>query len=304
MPISSLLLSAALSMFGTQNMAATASDSSTVVDCLVVAIHDSFVPADLPAQQGGVLRAIHVKVGDQVKKGDALATIDDEMEKLSLEVSKQRLVMAEAEAGNDVNVRYADVAGKVARYKYQTVVEAIAKVPETFSKSEVMTYSLTADQFVLQKEQAEHEQNLAKLSVRVREAEYKLAEQEMTRRQIKAPVDGVIEEVKVYEGDWVRAGDPIVRLVQMDRLKINASLRYGPLSPADVRGKPVVVTVELAHGQVGRFEGRVDSTGSDYGTGEIDLIVEVINQKDPKSGDWLLMPNMKGQMQIQGIGLP
>lgn len=299
MQVSTLLLTAALTMFGTQNMSAAAGGSPTILpNCVVVAMHDSDVPADLPAQQGGVLRTINVKVGDQVKKGDVLATVDDDLKKLSLEAAKQRLVMAQEEAENDVNVRYADVASRVARFKYQTVVEAITKVPETFSKSEVMSYSLTVNPLVLQKEQAEHEQNLARLSVRVREAEYKLAEYELTRRNIKAPVDGVIEEVKQYEGDWVRAGDPIVRLVQIDRLKVNGSLPYGQLTPADVRGKPVTFTVKLVRGQVGRFDGRVDATGSDYGSGEIRILVELINQKDPQSGDWLLMPGMRGDIQI------
>jgi macrolide-specific efflux system membrane fusion protein len=301
MQISAMMLTAALTMFGTQNMSTGADGSSIVLpDCVVDAIHNSEVPADLPAQQGGVLRSIKVKVGDQVKKGDVLATVDDELEKLSLEVSMQRLVMAQEEANNDVNVRYAKAAAGVHEFRYKMVEEAVQRVPDAYSKSEVMTYLLQANQFVLQTEQAIHEQNLAQLAVRVREAEYKLAEHELARRQIKAPVDGVIEEVIQLEGDWVRAGDPIVRLMQMDRLKINGRFTYGPLTPADVRGKPVVVTVPLARGQVGRFEGVVDSTSAKYAAGgEIAIIVEVINQRDPQSGDWLLMPGMRGEMHIQ-----
>ncbi len=305
MQISAMMLTAALTMFGTQNMSAAADGSSIILPgCLVVAIHDSDVPADLPAQQGGVLRTINVTVGDQVKKGDVLATVDDEQEKLSLEVSKQRLVMAQKEAENDVNVRYATKAAEVYKYRYKMVEEAVRNVADAYSKADIMTQLLQAEQYILQTEQAVHEQYLAQLSVRVRDAEYKLAEHELARRQIKAPVDGVVEEVKQLEGDWVRAGDPIVRLMQMDRLKINGRFTYGEHAPADFRGKPVVVTVNLARGQVGRFEGRVDSTSSEYGRGEIQIIVEVVNQKDPQSGDWLLLPGMTGDMHIQGVGGP
>ena len=296
MQVSTMLLTAALTMFGTQNMGQSAEANPTKLRCEIKAIHDSLVPADLPAQQGGTLRNIAVKVGDYVKEGDVLATVDNEMERLSLDVSKQRLEMAREEAENDVNVRYADKASSVANFKYQTVRSAIDDVPDTFSKSEVITYLLTAEQFLLQKEQAEHEQNLARMSVRVREAEYELAKYELARREIKAPVSGVVEDVKRVVGDWVRAGDPVVRLIQLDHLKIESALPYNPLTPADVRGKPVTVWVPLAGGTV-EFKGVVDATGSDFRRGEIRIIVEVENKKDAK-GDYMLLPGMKGEMQI------
>jgi macrolide-specific efflux system membrane fusion protein len=304
MQVSAMLLTAALTMFGTQNMSAASEDSSPGLPCMVVAIYESDVPADLPAQQGGVLRSINVKVGDQVKPGDVLATVDDEQEKLSLAAAEERLAMAREEAGNDVNVKYAKAAAKVYQYKYETVKDAIDKVPDSFSKSDVVTYLLQWEQYYLQTEQAIHEQNLAKMSVRVREAENKLAQHDLERRQIKAPVEGVIEEVKVFEGNWVRAGEPVVRLIQMDRLKINAAFAYGPLTPADVRGKEALVTVNLARGQIERFKGVVNSTSSIYNSGgKIHITIEVFNRRDEATGDWLLMPGMDGTIQIPGVDL-
>lgn len=302
MQISTALL-AALTMFGTPNMSAATDASTTIIpDCVVVAIHDSDVPADLPAQQGGVLRTINVKIGDHVTEGDVLATVDDQQEKLSLEVSRQRLVMAEKEADNDVNERYARAAAGVYQYRYKMVEEAVQKVPDAYSQSEVMTYLLQANQYALQTEQAVHERNLAQLAVRVREAEFELAKHELERRQIRAPVDGVIEDVYPVDGDWVRAGDPIVRLIKMDRLNIKGTFAYGQLTPGDVRGKNVIVRVPLARGQVGEFTGKVDSTGADFGSGEIKIIAEVQNRTDPQTKDWLLMPGMRGEMQILDVG--
>ncbi len=303
MNVSTMLLTATLTMFGTQNMSAGADSPANSLSCQVVPVYDSEVPADLPAQQGGVLRTINVKAGDQVKKGDVLATVDDELEKLSLAVAEQRLAMARQEAENDVNIKYAQAAAKVYKYKYETVKEATEKVRDAFSKSDVATYLLQWEQYYLQTEQAIHEQNLAGMSVRVREAENKLAEHELARRQIKSPVDGVVEDVMVFEGDWVRAGDAVARLIQMDKLRINSYFIYGRLTPADVRGKDVIVEVQLARGQVGRFKGIVNSTSSDFGSGEIKITVEVENRKDETTGDWLLMPGMKGTMQIPGVDL-
>lgn len=302
MQVSTMLLTAALTVFGTQNMNAATDGAPAGLLCEVSANYQSMVPADLPAQQGGVLRTINVKVGDQVKKGDVIATVDDELEKLTLAASEQRLAMAHAEADNDVNVRYARAAAAVYKAKYLAVEEAVERTPDAFARTERASYLLQWQQYDLQTEQAIHEQNLAGMSVRVREAENELAKHEVARRQIKAPVEGVIEEVKVFEGDWVRAGDPIVRLVQMDKLKINSHFTYGPLTPADVRGKEVLVTVPLARGRVEQFKGIVDSVSSDFGSsGEIRIIVEVVNRRDETTNDWLLMPGMSGTMQIQGI---
>jgi multidrug resistance efflux pump len=299
MQISAMMLTAALTMFGTQNMSQAGEDTPNVLrNCTVEAKHNSYVPADLPAQQGGTLLTIAVKVGDQVKKGDVLATVDNKLEMLQLDASKQRLAMAQEEAENDVNIRYSIIAHKVAEQEYLAVIEAVRSTRDAFTTTQVLKYSLSVDQLKLQREQAEHEQNLARMSVRVREAEYKLAEHELARRLIKAPVDGVVDDVDRVEGDWVRAGEPIVRLVKMDQLRIKGSLEYDPLTPADVRGKPVTVTVELARGKVHSFKGRVDSTGSLFGRGEFEIEVEVENEKDPNTGDWLLMPGMTATVEI------
>ena len=300
MQISAMMLTVALTMFGTQNMSQAGEDAPNILrNCTVEAKHNSFIPADLPAQQGGTLQTIAVKVGDQVKAGDVVAMVDNELEKLQLDASKQRLAMAQEEAENDVNIRYAIVAHLVAEQEYRAVVEAVRETPDAFTTTQVAKYSLSVDQLKLQREQAEHEQNLAGMSVRVREAEYKLAEHELARRQIKAPVDGVVDAVECVVGDWVRAGDPIVRLVKMDQLRIKGTLEYDPLTPADVRGKPVTVTVELARGRVQPFKGHVDSTGSLFGRGEFEIEVEVENQRDPpETGDWLLMPGMTATVEI------
>ncbi len=297
MQVSTMMLAAALTMFGTQNMSAGADGDPTVLTgCLVEAMYDSFVPADLPAQQGGTLRSIAVKVGDHVEAGTVLATVDNELEKLSLVASQERLDMAKKEAENDVNIRYATVAAAVHKSHYDAVAEAVSNVPDSYSNAQVMTVLLQARQFLLQKEQAEHEQDLAGMSVRVREAESKLAEHELARREIKAPVAGVIEEVMPVVGDWVRAGDPIVQLVQMDRLRIKGALLYDPHTPASVRGKPVLVKVHLAGDSPNgpsEFTGIVDSAGSIIGRdGRFHISVEVENRKHPQTGDWLLMPGM------------
>ncbi len=301
MQVSTMVLAAALTMFGTQNMSGAAGGRTVDVDevCQVALIYESDIPADLPAQQGGRLLSVAVKEGDRVAVGQVLATVDNELEKKSEEVSRYRLEMANEEAENDVNVRYAQKAADVHEYRLRQVLEADHKVPQAYTESEVKTYRLQWEQFLLQKEQAEHEQKLAFMSVSVRRAEHELAQHELHRREIKAPVAGVIEDVTFVVGDWVRAGDPIAKLVQYDRLEINTFLKYGNIGPADVRGKDVTVTVELVGGRKESFYGRVDHASGTLHGGRFKIRVEVDNKERVKdSGDWMLMPGMNAKMQI------
>lgn len=298
MQLSSIVFAAALAAFGTQNMAAAApGDPGLLQDCVVTFIYDTDIPADLPAQQGGVIRSVNVKEGDQVAVGAILAQIDDAIERTNEEAATARLEMANEEWRNDINVRYAKAAADVSLLRLRQAKEATDKVPDAYTFTELKVLELQYKQYLLQTEQAEHERNLAGMSVRVREAEKKLASYELGRRVVKSPVEGAVVEVFPRVGAWVRAGDPIARVVQLDRLRIEGYLQYGPISPADVDGKPVTVQVQLAKGQVGTFQGRIDSADPIIqGGNRFRVRAEVINQKIGEH--WALMGGMTANMQI------
>ncbi|MDD4268295.1 MAG: HlyD family efflux transporter periplasmic adaptor subunit [Pirellulaceae bacterium] len=298
MQLASIVFAAALAAFGTQNMeTAAADDPGLLRDCVVTFIYDTNIPADLPAQQGGVIRSVNVKEGDHVAVDAILAQVDDSIERTNEEASIARLEMAKEEWGNDINVRYAKMASEVYKFRLKQAMEASEKVPDAYTYTELKVLELQYRQYMLQTEQAEHEQNLAGMSVRVREAEKKLASYELGRRVIRSPVEGVVVEVFPRVGAWVRAGDPIARVVQLDRLRIEGYLQYGPISPADVDGKPVTVQVQLAKGQVGTFQGRIDSIDPIIeGGNRFRVRAEVINQKIGEH--WALMGGMIANMQI------
>jgi len=298
MQLSSIVFAAALAAFGTQNMApAAADDPGLLRDCVVTFIYDTQIPADLPAQQGGVIRSLNVKEGDHVAVDAILAQVDDAIERTNEEAAIARLDMANQEFSNDINVRYAKMASEVYKFRLKQAMEACEKVPDAYTFTELKVLELQYKQYMLQTEQAEHEQNLAGMSVRVREAEKKLASYELARRVVKSPVEGVVVEVFPRVGAWVRAGDPIARVVQLDRLRIEGYLQYGPISPADVDGKPVTVQVQLAKGQVGTFQGRIDSVDPIIeGGNRFRVRAEVINQK--LGEHWALMGGMIANMQI------
>ncbi|MEW4488419.1 efflux RND transporter periplasmic adaptor subunit [Thalassoglobus sp. JC818] len=66
------------------------------------------------------------------------------------------------------------------------------------------------------------------------ESELSLARQDLEKATVRAGISGIISEVHVEQGQYVRAGDPIVELTSTDRVEVPIGL---PLEDAIVLGK-------------------------------------------------------------------
>jgi macrolide-specific efflux system membrane fusion protein len=261
--------------------------------CLVSLIDD----VQIPAQEAGVLVELDVHEGQQVKTGDKLARLNDTPSQLQRLVALAERQVSAEKAANDVNVRYAEATRQVAMSEYQLNKEANAKVAGTKSAVELQKLLLTVEQAALQIEQARHEQKLASLETEANTAKVDLADDEIARRQIRAPLDGEVVEVMLRAGEWVTPGDPVLRVIRMDRLRVEAFVNASHLSPGEVNGKPVTVVVKLERGHSATFEGRIVfvdprvQSGGDYR-----LWAEVENRKE--AGQWLMRPGLQAEMSI------
>ncbi len=251
---------------------------------------------EVPAQEAGVLVELKVKEGDTVKMGALLGRVDDEQAQMSVEVSEAKLKAAERKAANDVNIRYAKAAKDVA---YQEIVRADAankRVPATVPEAEYQRYLLSHKQAELQIEQATHDYMVAKYDMQVQHVELKAAELGVTRRMINAPTDGIVLERFRHQGEWVKPGDPLLRLARLDvvRLKFQLDARQVPM--AGVRGRNVTITAPLLPGK--SFHGKVTFVdpvliaGSKY-----QVWVEIQNVQE--NGEWQLKPAMRANAKLK-----
>ncbi|HEX3870934.1 MAG TPA: HlyD family efflux transporter periplasmic adaptor subunit, partial [Pirellulales bacterium] len=221
--------------------------------CWVSLIQDVRVPAE----EQGVLMEVVAHEGEQIKKGTSLGRIDDVSTRLEQQAAKAELAISEEKAANDVNVRYAEAARNVASSELQLNEDANSKVRGTKSFVEIEKLRLTVEHAALQIEQARHEQKLAGLQTQVEGARVELADDQIRRRQLRAPLDGEIVEVFAQAGEWVQPGDPVFRIIRMDRLRVEGFVNAGKHTPVEVAGRPVRVSVPLAHGETTTFEGRI-----------------------------------------------
>jgi multidrug efflux pump subunit AcrA (membrane-fusion protein) len=255
--------------------------------------------AQVPAQEGGELLKLNVREGQQVQAGDLLAQIDDAQPKAQYDTAVGKLKVAEKQATDDVSVKYARAGAQVAALELEKNQQANAKTPGTVPEIEIERLRFKKVEMVLSIEKALKEMAVAALQVEVAKAEMRTAAVSVKHRQVIAPLNGVVVELSRHEGEWVQPGETVMRLVRVDRLRVEGFLNAKEYDQAEICDRPVTVTVRLPHGQVVTVPGKVTYVRPLVETGDQFLIrAEVQNRVSP-NGAWVLTPGLMAEMKIE-----
>jgi RND family efflux transporter MFP subunit len=155
----------------------------------VVSDNNVMTPVEMP----GVVTSIKVKEGQNVSKGQLLATIDDAMIKSQLAPLETQLELA------------------------TTVYERQKRLWEKEVGSEIQYLQAKTNKEAL-------EQNIEALKV------------QLSKTKIYAPLNGLVDEIKMKEGEMAAAGVSGIRIVGTGNLKIKANLSekyYGSVKKGD-----------------------------------------------------------------------
>lgn len=254
--------------------------------------------AIIPAEAEGTLINISVKEGDRVAKGTVLATTDDRQALAAVDVAKISLDAAMERANDDIEEKYAVAAAAVAKVDWEKDKEANQRRANSVSEIQVIQKKLVLDRSVLQIEKAEKDQVIAKKEAAVKGGELKAAEIGLARRTAAAPFDGEVQQLYQKQAQWVNPGDPILRLVKFDVLRVETYVGADQYDPVDLAGKPVTVKVRLARDREVKLPGRITHVGQTVRAVKGDYLVraEIQNQRD---GDyWLIRPGLLAEMTI------
>lgn len=266
----------------------------TLTHCLV-SVKDE---AQVPAQEAGLLISLKGEEGMQVKRGDVLAQIDASERRTQRELALIQEKAAKEQAENDINVRYAEAASKVAEAEYQQAIEANQKVRSTFPEAEVRRLKLAWHRAFLQIEQSQFEQRIASFTSQTRAAEVEAAETNIRRRQVMTPIDGEIVSRNKHVGEWVNPGDTVLRVVHFEKLRVEGFLKSSEYDPRDVAQRPVTVEVELARGRRVRLPGKITYVSPLVQAGaEYRVWADVANRKE--DDQWLMRPGLTAAMTIE-----
>ncbi len=274
--------------------AAQAADAVTLRDCFLSPENEVLVPA----QEAGVLVQLPVRDGQEVKKGQLLAQIDDIIPRAQFNIAQYKLKVAEKQAADDVEVRYAVAAYNFATGKLNRSVKANERTPNTRTLEEIEEQRLEQQKSKLMIEKSQKDLDVAVLQKAVSEAELNAAEANLKHRRIVSPLDAMVVEVKCHEGEWMQEGNTVMRLVGVDVLRVEGTLNVAEHRPADIQNRPVSVAVTLAGGQRETFPGKIVYVNPMIRSdGAFQVRAEVQNRQ--QNGVWILSPGMSAEMTIQ-----
>lgn len=145
----------------------------------------------------------------------------------------------------------------------------------------------------LQTAQAEAEHEVAQLQAQLKRHDLELARLQLERRRILSPLDGVVVEIYRQPGEWVEPGDPVLRILRLNRLWVEGFIRVEDLSRC-VQQARVRVSIPLTGDDTIDVEGQVVYLGR-----EVDPVNrEVLVRAEIPNEDFRLLPGMSGQMQV------
>ena len=240
-PLAALLLAAAV------GVPATAQDVPPVV--VGNAFFETVDAVDLAAERPGMLRSVPFREGDRVEVDEVVAELWDE-------VPRAQLATLELQAEDTISEEYALKAAQVAQAELRSLTNANARKSGVVPAADLDRARLSLAQAKAQILKARQERELAKL----RAAELRA---ELQSFVIAAPFSGVVQRVQHLPGESVRQGDPILHLVNTDRLRVVANvpmeqvllIRVGDLATAqpvsaDPQTGPVPLPLPPAAGRV------------------------------------------------------
>lgn len=277
---------------------AVAGSVPSLADDLVIqsVVLRPLVEAEVPARQTGVLQTIAVEEGATVEEGALLASLDDRAAKLAVAKAELEREQTRAKAANELRIEYADKALEVARAEMKRSSESNDKFARSISQSQLDVERLTVEKLQLERRQAEHELEIDRFELRLKENALEAAKVELDLHSVRAPFAGVVALVRGRAGEWVEPGAPVLRLVAVDRLRAEG---FAPASA--VNGAAVGRRVKFA--SAGSDNGAADSGGVEgtlrFVSPEIDPVtgqVRVWAEIDNREGT--LRPGQQGTLTL------
>jgi len=252
----------------------------------------------IPAEAAGKIVALPVREGGTVREGDEVTRLSNTDAKLQAFVAWKEFQAAEEEAKNDIKVRASEAASKVKDAELNKALEVNKTTKDAVTAMEVERMRLDAVHAKLQTEQSEFQFDVAKITMAVQEGKRRLANHEYHKRNVKSPLNGVVVRYEKHIGEWVNIGEPILRLMRLDRLHVTRLIYARDYAPHTMMNRPVEIVVRIGD-QIEKVSGTVSYVEPELASDQSYMIRAEIENR--MSGDsWLMYPGMQAEMKVLG----
>jgi macrolide-specific efflux system membrane fusion protein len=183
------------------------------------------------AQVQGILKEVSVREGDRVKHQSPMAIIQSTASELQLQRAKVALDAAERNFASNIDIDLARKGFEVAENEFLRAVDANKRIQDVYPRAEVDRLQLVRDRANLEIDRAVHLKAISQLEVAKNQIEIKQLQDILDKHQIQAPVSGMVVAMEKRVGEWVEPGTIVIRLVEIDRLRIEGFLQAEQADP-------------------------------------------------------------------------
>jgi RND family efflux transporter MFP subunit len=277
---------------------ATVQPANLTNELVLTAEFTPYQDVDVMAKVAGYVKNIRVDIGDHVREGDLLATL--EVPELQDERAKATAGLAAAQANISTarsTVKQAEASANIARLSFQRIQDVSTKQPGLVPKQEVdvaQAHDLEAAAQLASAQSAFQSAEQTKLQA---DSERSRADAMLQYATIRAPFAGVITKRYANTGSMIQAGIssqtqamPVVRLAQNNLLRLTLPVPVNAV--ADIHnGDSVDVNVTT----LGRtFPGKITRSTNSLQTSTRTMDTEV----DVPNRDGSLVPGMYAEVHL------
>jgi len=260
---------------------------------------DAYVSGNIVAvtsRENATVMALHADNTQSVRRGQLLLEMDPSVVNVNLAAAEANLARAirsvkgefSRAQSSGAQVAQAQVALALARTDYQRRQQAAKDGAVSTEELAHARDNVRAAEAAVAAAQGGHAQSLSQITgtdvannpdVLAAEASLRSAAIAQSHMRIVAPVDGVIAQRTVQLGQQVAAGTPLLAVVSLSNVWIDANFKEVQLQDMRI-GQPVTVTADIYGGKV-TYRGKVEGLGA--GSGSAFALLPPQNA----SGNWI-----------------
>lgn len=248
----------------------------------------------MAAQADGLIEALLVEEGSVVQKGDTVLVIDSRVAQAELEVAKRQLESAEIIAAQTANIEFSVAARELAFEEYEAEKELFKENATTLSS--LKRKRLEGQKTGFQVDMAEDDRKKAELDSVIAKQQVMANEVKLELYKVLAPYDGIIVERKRDLGEWIRAGEPVLRLINMLEMKVDAQVPLEGIAITDLEGAEMEIRVPISPEKEINLKAQVSFVSPELELKRVRVSARIENQKI--NGSWILRDGMPATVYI------
>lgn len=233
---------------------------------------------------------VPLREGMFVYENQVLGKFDDQELCIGLAIQQEKLNVAKAAQEKQIEVEHA-------AHQVRTSMAALNMYKEANRRHEGAITPMEMIKAELEVLQAKANLELQKYTIDVERAAEVVAQQKevegmkirIEERKLTAPISGMIVKIDKAEGEWLREGDPVLEIIQLDTLRAICKVDARHYTQNMVEGKEATVLMPMVNDRTEEFPGKVVFADQRVTAGEeFEVFIEVQNRRVGRF--WLLQP--------------